>query len=194
MSKDQSNESTSTEGIHQWKKNAPYKIHDTGKDFKVRYEASCHCGKVTYQLSREAPLDSKLCHCTTCQTQHAAPFQWAAIFHKDDINFTKGHHDLEWYDPTDNPIMDEGRNMILLFPTLIHFKNDQEKKNFKPRCHMFYGQRVMDIPDGLPKWSGLNNSSDLIEDSPPEKVVELERQRVKEQDEKSKKDKEESKK
>ncbi|KAK6438379.1 hypothetical protein LTR95_005417 [Oleoguttula sp. CCFEE 5521] len=211
MSKNQSNDSTSTEGIHQWKKNAPYKIHDTGKDFKVRYEASCHCGKVTYQLSREAPLDSKLCHCTTCQTQHAAPFQWAAIFHKDDINFTKGHHDLEWYDPTDksiehklpckvrcsfchSPIMDEGRNMILLFPTLVHFKNEQEKKNFKPRCHMFYGQRVMDIPDGLPKWSGLNNSSDLIEDSPPEKVVELERQRVKEQDEASKKGKEQSKK
>lgn len=26
-----------------------------------------------------------------------APFQWAAIFHKEDINFTHGHHDLGWY-------------------------------------------------------------------------------------------------
>lgn len=42
---------------------------------------------------------------------------------------------------------------------------------------MFYGQRVMDIPDGLPKWSGLNNESDLIEDSPPELVREFERKR-----------------
>lgn len=56
----------------------------------------------------------------------AAPFQWAAIFHKTDINFSHGHHNLEWYDPTDksiehklpckvrcsychSPIMDEGR-------------------------------------------------------------------------------------
>lgn len=46
---------------------------------------------------------------------------------------------------------------------------------------MFYGQRVMDIPDGLPKWSGLNNSSDLMEDSPPELVKEMERKREKEQ-------------
>jgi len=61
---------TSTTGINEWKTKAPYKIHEPNEHFKVRYEASCHCGKVHYQLSREEPLDSKLCHCTTCQTQH----------------------------------------------------------------------------------------------------------------------------
>lgn len=48
---------------------------------------------------------------------------------------------------------------------------------------MFYTQRVMDIPDGLPKWTGINDSSDLMEDSPPEQVVELERKRKREQEE-----------
>lgn len=38
----------------------------------------------------------------------------------------------------------------------------------------------MDIPDGLPKWSKLDKQSDLIEDSPPEQVRELERNRVEE--------------
>lgn len=80
--------------------------------------------------------------------------------------------------------MDEGRNMILLFPSLIHLKTDEDKAYFKPRCHMFYGQRVMDIPDGLPKWSGINGESDLIEDSPPEKVRELERKREEEREKK----------
>ena len=78
-----------------------------------------------------------------------APFQWSAIFHKDDINFTHGHHDLGWYESSEKtcvhklpckvscaycrtPIMDEGRNMILLFPTLIDFENDEDKKNFEP--------------------------------------------------------------
>lgn len=137
-----------TEGKNDWKKRAPYSIHE--KDFKALYEASCHCGKVQYQLSRKEPLDSKLCHCTTCQTQHAAPFQWAAIFHKEDINFKQGHHNLEWYDPSEksvehklpckvrcsfchSPIMDEGKNMILLFPSLIHFPDNKTKLNFKPR-------------------------------------------------------------
>ena len=57
----------------QWKFAPPYSMHDP-KEFKARYEASCHCGKVKYQLSREKPLDSKLCHCTTCQTQHGKFF------------------------------------------------------------------------------------------------------------------------
>lgn len=49
---------------------------------------------------------------------------------------------------------------------------------------MFYGQRVMDIPDGLPKWSGLNQDSDLIEDSPPEMIKEYERKREQQRQEK----------
>ena len=78
-----------------------------------------------------------------------ACFQWAAIFHKEDINFTRGHHDLTWYDSKEKttrhklpckvscsychtPIMDEGRNMILLFPSLIKFKDDEGKKKFAP--------------------------------------------------------------
>ncbi|KAF2497215.1 hypothetical protein BU16DRAFT_458851 [Lophium mytilinum] len=194
----------STSGINEWKKKAPYKVHDKGEDFKALYDANCHCGKVKYELSRQEPLDSKLCHCSTCQRQHAAPFQWAAIFHKEDINFLQGHHDLEWYDPTaksiehklpckvrcsfcHSPIMDEGRNMILLFPSLVNFKSKEDRELFKPRCHMFYDQRVMDIPDGLPKWTGINNESDLIEDSPPEKVRELERKREEEREERFKK-------
>lgn len=56
--------------VEDWQKRAPYKIHEPNENFNARYEASCHCGKVKYQLSREEPLDSKLCHCTTCQTQH----------------------------------------------------------------------------------------------------------------------------
>lgn len=46
------------------------------------------------------------------------------------------------------------------------------------RCHMFYGQRVVDVPDGLPKWDGLDNDSNLIEDSSPELVRRLERKRA----------------
>lgn len=61
----------STEGeLNEWKQRPPYRVHDEAADFKVRYEGSCHCGKVRYQLSREKPLDAKFCHCTTCQKIH----------------------------------------------------------------------------------------------------------------------------
>jgi hypothetical protein len=56
----------------EWKHREPYAIHDTEKNgkFDVKWEGSCHCGKVTYQLSREKPLAAKYCHCTTCQRLH----------------------------------------------------------------------------------------------------------------------------
>ena len=61
----------STEGeLNAWKHRPPYKVHDNDPNFHARYEASCHCGKVQYQLSREKPLDAKFCHCTTCQKLH----------------------------------------------------------------------------------------------------------------------------
>ena len=79
-----------------------------------------------------------------------APFQWAAIFHKADMAFENGTAGLEFYkSPTQRlghnlpckvscdycrtPIMDEGRNMVLLFPTLISFKSVEDRNTFKPQ-------------------------------------------------------------
>jgi len=80
--------------------------------------------------------------------------------------------------------------MILLFPSLIKFKKG-EKEKFDPSCHMFYGKRLVDIKDGLPKWTGLDGKSELIEDSPPEMVRkrkrEIEEEEEEEREKKSKK-------
>ena len=62
--------------LDEWKTRAPYRIHENTEDFKVRYEGSCHCGRVKYQLSRETPLAAKYCHCTTCQTLHGKIHQF----------------------------------------------------------------------------------------------------------------------
>ena len=35
---------------------------------------------------------------------------------------------------------------------------------------MFYGQRCVDIKDGLPKWEGMSGKSELIGDTPAEAV------------------------
>jgi hypothetical protein len=57
---------------------------------------------------------------------------------------------------------------------------------------MFYEQRVVDIPDGLPKWSGMSGKSELIADSPVEEVKK--RKREIEEEEKDEKDSKSSKK
>lgn len=41
--------------------------------------------------------------------------------------------------------------------------------------HIFYGQRVVDLPDGKPKWSGLNDKSEMME----EEVLEVKHKKQK---------------
>lgn len=65
----------------QWKFRVPYKIHEAG-NFEVKWRGKCHCGKVQYQLSRDKPLASKYCHCTTCQRLHGVSALCRAHFHE----------------------------------------------------------------------------------------------------------------
>jgi hypothetical protein len=103
--------------------------------------------------------------------------QWAAIFNKNHVRITEGAKNLLYYNSELNKyerilpcklscsfcgtlIADEGRNMWLAFPTLFDFGTPPNVPNkFKPTCHVFYTQRVIDINDHLPKWSGHKNKS-----------------------------------
>lgn len=62
--------------------------------------------------------------------------------------------------------MDEGRNMILLFPTLIEGINEASaRRAFEAKCHMFYPERVVDFHgDGKTKYAGLEGKSDVVDD------------------------------
>ncbi len=42
-------------------------LKDTG--FVAKYQASCFCGTVRYEVNAD-PVDAKICHCTTCQRLH----------------------------------------------------------------------------------------------------------------------------
>lgn len=147
--------------------------------FVPKYRARCHCDAVRYEV-RADPVDAKICHCRVCQMLHGAPMQWAAIFHKSDVRLTAGLGHLRFYDSElgraerilpckvscarcGTPIADEGRNMWLAFPTLFDFgAPPRVPKAFLPTCHIFYAMRVMDIDDGLPKWSGHKGESTLL--------------------------------
>jgi len=148
-------------------------------NFTAKYRASCYCNAVQYEVCSD-PADAKICHCLACQKLHGAPMQWAAIFHKHDVRITKGIDHLNFYNSELNKherilpckvscalcgtlIADEGRNMWLAFPSLFNFGGvSKVPKKFKPTCHIFYGMRVIDINDDLPKWSGHKNHSELV--------------------------------
>lgn len=151
-----------------WKNKQPYDINKKEKKFISIYKATCYCGTIEYSVSSE-PLDSKICHCHTCQKLHGAPMQWAAIFPKNEVLFTKGIDNLLFYNSENmfdgyklpcklvcnkcrTPIADEGKNMFLSFPSLFEFENNIIPEKFKPTCHIFYKNRSIDIDDELPKF------------------------------------------
>jgi hypothetical protein len=131
---------------------------------------------VRYQVAAD-PVDAKICHCRDCQVLHGAPMQWAAIFHKTDVTFSAGTERLRYYHGAlgrperilpckvscaacGTPIADEGRHMWLAFPTLFDFgAPPRVPAAFRPTCHIFYGSRVLDVDDGLPKWEGHKDRS-----------------------------------
>jgi len=166
-----------------WATKAPYA--PPANDFDIKLQGSCHCGHVMYNLSRDKPLASKFCHCNDCKIIHGAPFQWATVFEKEDLSFPNLDTDaLKFYNSSFHEegegklqlphkvackhcgtwLFDEGRNMILLFPTTIQFKSTAARRKFDVQMHLFYGNRECDIPDGTPKWSGLNEKSDLMDE------------------------------
>ena len=144
--------------------------------FIAKYRARCLCEAVCYEVCAD-PLDAKICHCMACQKLHGAPMQWAAIFHKRHVKLTAGLKLLSFFNSEQGrherilpckvrcgrcgtPIADEGRRMWLAFPSLFDFEHRTGvPDSFKPTCHIFYGMRVVDIDDDLPKWSGHKNYS-----------------------------------
>ena len=160
-----------------WRNEHPYRAafgaaDATGQPPTV-YRASCYCGRVSYR-TRGDPLDSKLCHCRGCQRLHGAPLEWVAIFEKSSIQFDdRAALDyLYFYNSTldrgwdsgqaaqrilpckvscahcRTPVADEGRNMWLAFATLFQFESiDRIPPAFRHSCHLFYGQRCIDLAD-----------------------------------------------
>ncbi|KAI9933059.1 hypothetical protein ASPWEDRAFT_174225 [Aspergillus wentii DTO 134E9] len=173
--------------FEQWKHRPPYQIQSPDEFGEAKWSGSCQCGQVTYKIRQEKPLIAKYCHCHGCQVMHGAPFQWSAVFCKPDICFVKGAEGLTFYSsshrtkeyeaPTKvscsfckSPIMDEGRNMCLVFPELITIGDSDEehsawRRAFEPICHIYYCRRVMEVLDGKPKWAGMDDDSELMDDN-----------------------------
>ncbi|OJJ79239.1 GFA family protein [Aspergillus glaucus CBS 516.65] len=169
-----------------WKYRPPYLIQSPEDFGEIKWRGKCHCGHISYSLNMERPLKAKFCHCRGCQLMHGAPFQWAAIFPKSSITFDRGVRGLEFYCSSHytreyevpakvscsycrTPIMDEGRNVCLLFPESIEFGKDEEDFDrvrgcFEVSSHIFYSKRMVEIPDGKPKWAGMDEASELLDD------------------------------
>ncbi|KAG1821122.1 Mss4-like protein [Suillus subaureus] len=150
---------------------------DSEELFKTKYESSCWCSAVHFAFLGD-PFDAKHCHCRQCQWLHSAPFQWVVIFPKTSVRILENNSDaLHCFSTTTKkashhvpckvscdicwvPLFDEGKRMVLAYPS--HYGG--VPLEFQPSCHIFYGQRIMEVYDGIPKWRGHKDDSELMQE------------------------------
>eukprot|EP00300_Choanocystis_sp_HF-7_P009508 c1646_g1_i1.p1 GENE.c1646_g1_i1~~c1646_g1_i1.p1 ORF type:complete len:505 (-),score=86.00 c1646_g1_i1:11-1525(-) len=161
-----------------WSDLPPFNV--TLKSFESRYSASCHCGRVRFDVSVD-PVAAKICDCVLCAKLHGAPMQWAILFHKEHVRF-RSIEFLKFYSPTedanyDGPerelpcklsckhcgtwIADEGRRMLMTFPTIFDVASAPTESSglarfppsFHPQCHIFHDSYCFSLTTSLPKFS-----------------------------------------
>ena len=121
------------------------------------YAGKCFCGAVEIEVSG-APAAMGYCHCDSCRHWSAGPVNAFSLWQPDAVRVTKGGDNIGSYARTDNShrkwcrscgghLMTDHPHMGLIdvYAALL------PQLEFKPALHVFYGESVLRIRDGLPK-------------------------------------------
>lgn len=122
------------------------------------YKGTCFCGAVHVEATG-APEGMGYCHCESCRSWSAGPVNAFTLWKPSAVKVTKGAENLGTYAKTDNshrqfckicgghvmtnhPAMGMIDVYAATIPTLA----------FAPGLHVMYGETVLHIRDGLPKF------------------------------------------
>jgi len=136
--------------------------------------SSCFCGKVHVEVSGD-PVLQGYCHCDDCRHWSGTPVTAYAMWPQDNVRIVSGEDHLGSFTKNGvtirrscsecgGSVMTESQGMKLIdvYPTNL------EGFDFAPTTHIRYGQRVIDMPDGLPKFKDLpekaGGSGEMIPD------------------------------
>ncbi|KAI0035153.1 Mss4-like protein [Vararia minispora EC-137] len=138
----------------------------------------CFCGAVSYALSAP-PTMSAYCHCTQCQRLNGCPFVHTVHFRTSVFGWT---HDggADALDAFQNPSkphktrfrckkcgccvasFNKNTNNTSVWGAQLSRSQDGRIMRYdivKPTAHIFYGTRMLDVPDEVTKWEGYPEKS-----------------------------------
>lgn len=123
--------------------------------------ASCFCGAVEVAVESD-PVTQGYCHCNSCRRWTAQPVLAYALWPSTMVQVTKGEVRLGKAPRNENVAgyfcTDCGGNIMAIssvagttdvFPMII------EGFEFEPAAHVNYGERIIDMRDGLPKFRDM---------------------------------------
>ncbi|HET6182114.1 MAG TPA: GFA family protein [Acetobacteraceae bacterium] len=122
------------------------------------YEGKCFCGAVEIEV-RGAPQAMGYCHCESCRSWSASPVNAFSLWAPDAVKVTKGEDRIGTYAKTETShrqfCKECGGHIMTRHPTfgLIDvFAATTPGLAFAPALHVNYGESVLPIRDGLPKF------------------------------------------
>ena len=134
--------------------------------------ATCFCGSVSILINSGAePIGPSMCHCNTCRKLSGAPMMSNVLFMRDAVSL-RSTEGVE-IDSTSNqetvttrtskavvrhrcakcwgPVFAELGPKRAVVPAALF---SPLPPTWKPSHHIYYDSRVLDMPDGTPKWRG----------------------------------------
>jgi len=124
----------------------------------MAYTGSCFCGEVSVSVSGD-PVAMGYCHCESCRSWSAGPVNAFSLWNPDSVKVERGEEHLRTYAKTE---MSErqycnlcGGHMMTRHPTLgvvDVYAAVIPNLDFQPALHVNYGESVLPIRDGLPKF------------------------------------------
>lgn len=122
------------------------------------YKAGCICGAVELELAGD-PAVQVICHCSSCRGWLSAPLHAAALWPTGSVKVTRGAGNLGLYKRTENShrqfCTSCGAAVLVGHPAIGMTDvpaGSVKGFDYKPTVHVHYGEKVMTVRDGLPKF------------------------------------------
>lgn len=124
-------------------------------------KGACFCGAVRIEVEGP-PAMQGYCHCEDCRAWSGAPVTGYSLWAADKVRVTAGEDRLKSYSKSGKAVRrhcaDCGGSVMTEIPEMGMvdvYSPILDGAPFEPGAHIFYGVRMIDIDDGLPKFLDL---------------------------------------
>lgn len=127
----------------------------------TKLAGACFCGAVRISVTGK-PTAMGYCHCSDCRHWSAGPINAFSLWQPDAVRVESGADDIVSYHKTDashrkfcrrcgGHLMTDhpGMGLVDVYAAIL------PDLKFEPALHVFYGEKVVRIADGLPKLRDL---------------------------------------
>jgi hypothetical protein len=138
------------------------------------YKSGCACGAVELEISGD-PAVQVYCHCNSCRSWLGAPIHAASLWPASNVKVVKGADKLGMYKRTENShrqfCTSCGAPVLVEHPSFGMIDVPAGSIggfDYQPRLHVHYGEKVMAVRDGLPKFKDFPKEFGGSGDTVPE--------------------------